>query len=1620
GVVFDGEHWAWPKIDGEQVFGNPVGPGWARQGSFADPRQYPYGPLPREHAHWRGLYLHGRQVILSYTVGDMSVLERPGLVHAGGLTAFDRVLNLGPTTHTQAVQVAFLPGGQLEVAPAGETGPGTAWLRPAEETAALRTDPDAGLLVHLTADDRAEPGADAVHPDRPWRLHQTDHAAKGHTGGALRFDGQGWLQAPAAAQPDFLRQDVTVAAWIRTEHDGTILSLAAPEGPWVPNGKTFFIRGGKLAFDIGWVGAVNGSRKVADDRWHHVALVYRHENGAVRLYVDGRPDAEGELRPKAPLPGEVLRLGFTAPNFPRQPWFRGLLDEVRVYGRALGSAEIARLAGRPAMATGILTAAVLGDAAGAVWLTDSPEHLRLQLPPSKRPRRLRLLLWRGEARARPAFDRLARSAEPPPDLSPLTRGGPPRWQPKLVTHGQLGSSDGPYAVDKITAPEDNPWHSWIRFGGVDFFSDLRRAALCTWSGDVWVVEGIDGNLDRLSWQRIATGLFQPLGLKIVDDQIYVLGRDQITRLHDLNGDGEADFYENFNNDCMVSEHFHEFATDLKTDAEGNFWYIKCACHAIKAKHPHHGTVLKLPPDGSRLEVVARGLRAVNGLGIGPHGEILCIDNQGHWMPANRINWVEPGGWYGNQNAWNPDNRQTYDEPLCWIHNFVDRSGGTFLWVPDRRWGPGLEGRIISISYGMGYITEVLVDQVDGIRQGAVTRFPMDFETGVMRGVFHPINGQLYTCGLFGWSGNRTKPGGFYRVRYTGQPVLMANRFHVAADGLVLGFTDPLDPAAASDPRNYSLQAWNYRWTGNYGSPDFKLNGEKGRDTWTVAEAVVSADRRSVFLRVPEIQPVMQFHLVFNLRSAQGEPIRNFLHGTIHRTGHRTGREVLGETAGAAGPASAPERPALEQEAPGLLQELTSLTRTEQRDHRVVRLPATHVPAGRPPSPWLDPGPFRSVWRGHLKLGLTDDIRFRLTGRGRAVLRLGDRTVLEAGPGEFDVTAPKPVTVYGGLNRFELEYVSPADGDAFVRLGWQSETIPPEPVPATAFVHDAALAEARQAVASRQGRALFGRHLCARCHQPETPWGPEAMPELEAAGPELDGLGDRLQAAWLVDYLQDPRGSIPDTAMPRLLDSDPARAAAQAADLAAFLLGPQTDSSTLQRFNASTLQPSNPPTLQPFNPSTTLTTEGDRWFTFFGCFGCHRLEGMPALPDDPRLSLAHVPPKWRPAALTAFLRDPARLHPWSRMPTFPLSEEQARALTARLLSQPVAAEGRASGQTAARVAGDPDRGRALFEQLGCAACHHRSGTTNRLAAPRLAELSRSGWDRGCMADSAAGRGRAPDFGFTSADRRALAAFASTAWVESLTRRAPDEFAERQIAELRCNACHSRDGRPDVWTAVEALGSTEGASAADSEDEPEGSVHLGRPLLSFTGEKLHAEWMRRFLTGRLDYKPRPVNRGYMPAFPAQGALIADGLAQQHGYGPVRPPRPEPDPDLAAIGERLTRVGDGFGCISCHDIGDRPALAGQDTAAINFAFIADRLLPDYYWRYLQDPQRLVPGTMMPAFIGADGRTPIREPFDGDPHRQFGAIWQFLLSLDPGMAKAIPPAATPPPAAPDSGGYE
>jgi len=1240
-------------------------------------------------------------------------------------------------------------------------------------------------------------------------------------------------------------------------------------------------------------------------------------------------------------------------------------NDLQLDGRAQKVGELESLVGPPPRDHTAPVVGIVGAPLGSRWLTDGETgNIRLAIAPHPVEMRIKLLIARGpESEMNAITTAMAQSARATP-IRPWIQLAQARWPEKLTTQGRLGSEDGPYAIDELTAPEANPWNSWLRFSGIDFFRDGRRAAVSTWNGDVWVIDGIEGSLEQLRWQRIAAGLFQPLGLRIVDDEIYVLGRDQITRLRDINGDGETDFYENFNNDALVSEHFHEFANDLKLGHDGDFYYLKCARHALPAVHSQHGTLMRVSRDGQRSEVVARGFRAVNGLGIGPDQSWTTVDNQGHWMPANRINWVKPGGWYGNQWAWNPDQRSTYDKPLCWVHNFVDRSGGTHLWVPTDRWG-ALKDELITLSYGMGHGFLVLRDEVDGQKQGALTRLPLDFETGVMRGAFHPGNGQLYACGLYGWAGNRTKPGAVHRIRRTDKPLHLARRFHATQDGMVLEFTEPLDRSVATDPGNYDLKAWNYRWSPKYGSPDLRQDGSEGRDTWRVDSASVSADGRTIFLRVPEVKPTMQFHLVFKLRAEDGQPIENFLHGTLHRVATEPGLPRLGPSPIHRAPDS---ETSLRTQTPGLRQSLYAGDEPDPRDVRTVRLAAVYLPAGEAVSPFLTSHPSRIHWDGWLQLDLNESKHFFAHGRGDVRLSINGQAVWAASGDPWEPKLSHAIRLRQGLNRFELDYRPPTNGPAELRLSWSGASHPTEPVPPTAFVHDASEGRLRLFRALREGRALFADRQCAACHRPSSPWAGGSMPELSHAGPALDGVGSQWKSGALVHWLLDPRSFRKDARMPIVLTGT--NALKDAHEIAGYL---------------SALHETKPAT----PPDEATAETGGKLYRELGCAGCHFLPGETPLNPETRSTLDGLHDRWPSGALAAFLQSPTRRHATTRMPDFQLNKKEAASLAAFLQSRSRPPEIAHRLYTADEIR----RGGELTARWGCLRCHALHGVQDASRANDLTAIARADGLRGCLATNPKDRRTAPDFQFTETERTLLREFLKSDPDSLLRHDAPVEFAERQYERLQCQACHSRDQTVDLLSALEPAKAN--PTPPDDEEVEGGSVHLGRPPLTYTGEKLHAAWLERLLTGTLGYKPRADLVGRMPAFPAYASGIATGLAHQHGYPAEAAPTPAIDPRLAELGRTLTLVEGGFSCVSCHGVGTQKALAGRDTATVNFAHVAERLRESYYWRYVQDPPRVMPGTMMPKFIADDGRTSIHGLYEGDPSRQFNAIWHYLQSV-------------------------
>jgi glucose/arabinose dehydrogenase len=527
------------------------------------------------------------------------------------------------------------------------------------------------------------------------------------------------------------------------------------------------------------------------------------------------------------------------------------------------------------------------DASIHVSLSDQPGQAKLEivdkhkivlrLPAHEKPVSFRVFV--GNTPDKQTMQKLVAEAGPIEDLPTMIRGGPGRWKEETVVKGERGEDAWAYTIDTISLPDDNPYGSWMRPGAIDFFAD-GRAVVCTWSGDVWVASGIDDKLDKITWKRFATGIFEALGVKVVSQKIYVLGRDQITRLHDLNNDGEADFYENFNNDGPTAPSFHSFAMDLHTDPDGNFYYSRGA-HRVKEGTPMHGGVIKVARDGSSAEILCQGLREANGISVGPDGTITAADNQGNWVPSSKIDFIRKGGFYGYVWA-KGDATLTPEKPLCWIPHKEDNSSGGQVWVTSDQWGP-FEGHLLHTAYGSSKLFKVFV-QRDGERfQGGVIAFPLEFPSGIMRARFNPKDDQLYVCGLKGWGTNAKTDGSFHRVRYTGKTVTLPKDLHVSKGTIKITFPGEIDPASVKHDV-VSIQQWNYRWTQNYGSKDYLVSDPKkeGRDSVTIKVAKLSEDGRTLILSVPDLKPVMQMSInLGGLKAKDGSRLDGVIYNTIN-------------------------------------------------------------------------------------------------------------------------------------------------------------------------------------------------------------------------------------------------------------------------------------------------------------------------------------------------------------------------------------------------------------------------------------------------------------------------------------------------------------------------------------------------------------------------------------------------------------------------------------------------------------------------------------------------------------------------------------------------------------------
>lgn len=203
-------------------------------------------------------------------------------------------------------------------------------------------------------------------PDRLTMLLEASPARKelragdcfGRVGGGYYFDGKNHIEVPDA--PELEPENLTVELWIYIPEG----PMATPWSPWVicKNGSEWgegnygfmVVNGAPMGvINIGGgrdnmhfvfstdqpFGHPHGDQALTREKWHHLALTY--DGSVLRLYMDGKERGKQAISKKR-IPGTGgLAIGRRQDNSGDGYHFRGAVDEVRIYGRALAAEEIA-------------------------------------------------------------------------------------------------------------------------------------------------------------------------------------------------------------------------------------------------------------------------------------------------------------------------------------------------------------------------------------------------------------------------------------------------------------------------------------------------------------------------------------------------------------------------------------------------------------------------------------------------------------------------------------------------------------------------------------------------------------------------------------------------------------------------------------------------------------------------------------------------------------------------------------------------------------------------------------------------------------------------------------------------------------------------------------------------------------------------------------------------------------------------------------------------------------------------------------------------------------------------------------------------------------------------------
>ena len=538
-----------------------------------------------------------------------------------------------------------------------------------------------------------------------------------------------------------------------------------------------------------------------------------------------------------------------------------------------------------------------------------------------------------------------------------------------------------------------------------------------------------------------------------------------------------------------------------------------------------------------------------------------------------------------------------------------------------------------------------------------------------------------------------------------------------------------------------------------------------------------------------------------------------------------------------------------------------------------------------------------------------------------------------------------------------------------------------------------------------GLSLIQKNGCNGCHLMQN------YPQRRDAGPNLSKFNTKASKEWAMKWIKDPRSFRHNTAMPSFFgqdnNSDPKSVKRNETEIFTMVEYLFKEGEKLSNSNQ--------------NKYIGDKDSGEKLFNSVGCMGCHNVietpEGLPEA-NTPMTLLSEQGPnliglgsKTTPEWIYKWIKNPQEYWPETKMPNLRLSDQEAKDITAYLLSfenkefeevdswdvdieeltditlgwlkkmyPEVEAENKLKNmnyQDKLDYVADKS-----IRYYGCYGCHTIPGYED--AKPIGVELTTEGskpvdkldfgyihdiehtnyawfeqklenpriFDRDKVVDPE-DKLRMPNFYFSNEEIEAIV----TAILSFNDDKVSDKVIAHQdlsdqeieghriIKDLNCQGCH----------LIEDFGG--------KITESIGSQEFAPPNLNTQGEKVHPDWMFEFFKNPSIIRP-----------PLQVRMPSFELTDEDWNAVISAFQSIDNQDLSfetihgidknsisyKAGEKLAELG---ACNNCHFYGKTFPLQGAQTWAPNLAMSDERLREEWVIEWLRDPQKIMPGTKMPA---------------------------------------------------------